>query len=171
MGFISTLAGGLISDRFEKKNRMTKAYVCLAGSILAIPAISLCVLNPTSFYRALFFMAIKFMVSEQWMSPAITMMQNTVKPREQGSIVSAHLFYMTVVGCASTVVLGACANIFGAATNPAVYGKLIWIWSMVGYLGSIPTFFKAGKVYKKFVDDQEAKAQEQSEQLLARSAA
>ena len=57
---------------------------------------------------------------------------------------SAHLFYMTVAGCASTVILGQCANIFGAALNPAVYGKLIWVWSMVGYLGSIPCFYKAG---------------------------
>ena len=71
---------------------------------------------------------------------------------------SAHLFYMTVIGCLSTICLGQCANIFGAQANPAVYGKLIWVWSMVGYLGSIPTFWKAGKVYKKFVDDQEAKA-------------
>lgn len=82
MGFISTIAGGLISDRFEKKNRMTKAYVCMIGSALAIPAISFCVLNPVNFYRALFFMGIKFLVSECWMSPAITMMQNTVKPEE-----------------------------------------------------------------------------------------
>lgn len=70
---------------------------------------------------------------------------------------------MTVIGCASTVVLGFCANFFGAATNPAVYGKLIWVWSMIGYLGSIPTFWVAGKKYKKFVDDQEVKANEQSE--------
>ena len=73
---------------------------------------------------------------------------------------------MTVIGCASTVVLGFASNFFGAATNPAVYGKLIWVWSMVGYLGSIPTFWKAGKVYKKFVDDQEEEAKAQSEALL-----
>lgn len=82
MGFVSTLAGGLISDKFEEKSRMTKALVCLVGSVLAIPAISFCVLNPTNFYRALFFMGVKFLVSECWMSPAITMMQNTVKPTE-----------------------------------------------------------------------------------------
>lgn len=40
-GFISTILGGLISDRYEKKNRMTKAYVCMVGSALAIPALSL----------------------------------------------------------------------------------------------------------------------------------
>lgn len=158
MGFISTVSGGIISDRFEKSNRMTKALVCMVGSALAIPAITLCVLNPTNFYRSLFFMGVKFLVSECWMSPAITMMQNSVKPSEQGSIVSAHLFYMTAIGCLSTVVLGQCVNIFGAVTNPAVYGKLIWLWSMIGYVGSIPCFWKAGKVYKEFVDKKEKEA-------------
>ena len=74
MGFVSTLAGGLISDKFEKQNRMTKALVCIVGSAIAIPCISACVLNPVNFYRALFFMGLKFLVSECWMSPAITMM-------------------------------------------------------------------------------------------------
>ena len=160
MGFLSTVAGGVISDRFEKRSRMTKALVCLVGSALAIPAITFCVLNPTNFYRALFFMGIKFLVSECWMSPAITMMQNSVKPTEQGSIVSAHLFYMTAIGCLSTVVLGQMANLFGAINNPAVYGKLIWVWSMVGYIGSIPAFWKAGKVYKAFVEKKEQEARD-----------
>ena len=62
---------------------------------------------------------------------------------------------MTVVGCASTVVLGQCANIFGAATNPAVYGKLIWVWSMIGYIGCIPAFWRGGQKYKQFVEEQE----------------
>jgi sugar phosphate permease len=73
-GFISTILGGLISDRYEKKNRMTKAYVCMIGSVLAIPAIAMCVLNTNNFYLSLFFMAIKYLLAECWMSPAITMM-------------------------------------------------------------------------------------------------
>ena len=59
---------------------------------------------------------------------------------------------MTAIGCLSTVVLGQCAAAFGAINNPAIYGKLIWLWSMVGYIGSIPAFWKAGKVYKEFVE-------------------
>jgi hypothetical protein len=43
----------------------------------------------------------------------------------------------------------------GAAGNPAIYGKLIFAFSMIGYLGSIPFFWKGGKEYKKFVDRQE----------------
>lgn len=151
-GFISTILGGLISDRYEKKNRMTKAYVCMVGSVLAIPAIAMCVLNTGNFYFSLFFMAIKYLLAECWMSPAITMMQNTVKPEESGSIVSAHLFYLTVSGCFSTVILGQLANWLGAAANPSIYGKLIFIFSIIGYLGSLPCFYKGGQEYKKYVE-------------------
>lgn len=45
MGALSTILGGLLSDKFEKRSRMTKAYICSIGSFLAIPAIALCVLN------------------------------------------------------------------------------------------------------------------------------
>lgn len=149
MGALSTILGGLLSDKFEKRSRMTKAYICSIGSFLAIPAIALCVLNTQNFYLSLVAMGFKYLISECWMSPAITMMQSTVTPKEQGSVVSAHLFYLTVVGCFSTVLLGQMANLLGAAANPAIYGKLIFAWSIIGYIGAIPSFLKAGKLYKK----------------------
>ena len=82
LGFCSTLLGGLISDRFEKRNRLTKALVCMIGSGLAIPAIAACTLTTGSFYISLAAMAIKYLVSECWMSPAITMMQSTVEAKK-----------------------------------------------------------------------------------------
>lgn len=48
------------------------------------------------------------------------------------------------------------ANLLGAATNPAIYGKLIFTWSIIGYIGAIPSFLKAGRLYKKKVEDMEA---------------
>lgn len=87
------------------------------------------------------------------MSPSVTMLQNTVGPNEQGSIVSAFHFYLTIVGCFSCVLLGNVANFFGAAGDPTVYGKLIFGWSLLGYLGSIPCFYKGGKFYKEFMEN------------------
>jgi hypothetical protein len=46
----------------------------------------------------------------------------------------------------------------GAITNPAVYGKLITLWSFIGYIGSIPCFWKAGKLYKKKMEEIEQEA-------------
>ena len=158
MGFLSTIVGGLLSDKFEKNSRMTKAYLCMTGSALGLPAIMLCTLVTGNFYLSLFAMAVKYLVAECWMSPAITMMQATVPAEEQGNIVSAHLFYLTIAGCFSTVLLGQAANMLGAATNPAIYGKLIFLWSAIGYLGAIPSFWKAGKLYKKRMDTLEQEA-------------
>jgi len=157
-GFLSTILGGLVSDRFERKSRMTKAIVCIFGSLAAIPAIALCTLTTSNFYVSLLFMGLKYLLAECWMSPAITMMQTTVKPEQQGSIVSAHLFYMTIAGCFSTVLLGHVANVLGAAANPAIYGQLIFVWNVIGYVGSVPFFWKAGQEYKKFVENRDRRS-------------
>ena len=151
-GFLATLIGGLISDKYEQKNRMTKALVCLVGSVLAIPTLSASVLTTTSFKFSMAAFALKTLVSENWVAPAVTMMQATVAPKKQGSIVSAHLFFLTVAGCTSAVSLGFIANWLGAAANPAIYGKMIFLFSMIGYAGAIPSFWKAGKYYKQFAD-------------------
>jgi len=150
-GFMSTLLGGLLSDKFEKKSRMTKSIICMIGSLLGLPAIAMCTLVTNNFYVSLFFMAVKYLVAECWMSPAITMMQSTVKPENQGNIVSAHLFYLTVSGCASSVLLGYISNLVGAPANPALYGKLIFLWSLIGYVGCLPCFWIAGKLYKSYI--------------------
>jgi MFS family permease len=148
---MSTLMGGLLSDKFEKKSRMTKSLICMIGSLLGLPAIAMCTLVTNNFYVSLFFMAVKYLVAECWMSPAITMMQTTVKPENQGNVVSAHLFYLTASGCASSVLLGFVANIIGAPANPALYGKLIFLWSLIGYIGCLPCFWVAGKLYKSYI--------------------
>jgi len=42
----------------------------------------------------------------------------------------------------------------GAASNPFIYGKLIFAGSLFGYLGSIPSFWFAGKSYIEHIDKQ-----------------
>ena len=73
-GFISSIVCGLISDKYEKKSLMTKALVCIAGSVIGIPAIMSCTLVTNNFYWCLASIALKFIVSEGWLSPSITMM-------------------------------------------------------------------------------------------------
>ena len=78
------------------------------------------------------------------------MMQQTVAPSMQGSIVSAYLFFLTFAGTASAISLGFIGNYFGALKNPWVYGKVIFGGSVAGYLLSIPCYWKAGKAYLEF---------------------
>ena len=147
-GFLSVMLCGIISDRFELRNRMIKSQLSIAGALLAIPLMAgCCLFEGTNFYLSLGLFGLKFLISEGWMAPTVTMMQSTVKPEFQGGIVSAYLFFLTASGCASTLIMSKCANIFQANAFPHVYGKLIFFGSLIGYLGSIPCYWKAGKYY------------------------
>ena len=79
-GILAQLAGGIISDRYEKKNRLTKSIVCMTSSLLSIPLIAMATLNTSSFYASLIFFGLRQLIGESWLSPGITMMQATVKP-------------------------------------------------------------------------------------------
>lgn len=152
---ISSISGGIISDRFESKNKMTKAYLGMISSFIGIfTAFGISLFTGTNFYFSLFFLCLKFLFTECWMAPTITMMQSTVVPQMQGSIVSAYLFFLTFAGTLSAISIGSIANFFGATTNPWIYGKVIFGGSIAGYLLSIPCFWKAGKSYIKFQQEQ-----------------
>lgn len=44
-GLVSSLAGGILSDKYEKKGYlMTKAYICVFSAVLGIPTIGMCCL-------------------------------------------------------------------------------------------------------------------------------
>jgi hypothetical protein len=75
IGAISILACGILADKLEKKTLMAKSYIGMIGGALAIPAIiGACWFKNTNFYLSLAFMAFKFLVSEGFMAPTITMM-------------------------------------------------------------------------------------------------
>jgi len=42
LGFISTVSGGLLSDKFNSYSYWTKPFICILSSALATPAIFLC---------------------------------------------------------------------------------------------------------------------------------
>jgi hypothetical protein len=66
----------------------------------------------------------------------------------------------------SSVLIAQLANIFGAASNPWVYGKLIFAGSVFGYLGSLPSFWMAGKSYIKHIQQQTEKNEKAIEAIV-----
>ena len=95
--------------------------------------------------------ALKILVSGSWTSPCLTMMQNTNSSKTQGNIISAHLFYSAMAATISPAVFGYFSNLLGASSNPAIYGYLITAFTFIGYGGSVPFFWLAGKEYKKYM--------------------
>ena len=75
------------------------------------------------------------------------MMQNTSPTKQQGNVVSAYFFTITIAQTIAPLLFGYLCNYFGAAANPVVYGPLIAAFSAIGFFGSLPFWFKAGKSY------------------------
>ena len=79
------------------------------------------------------------------------MMQNTTKSETQGNLIGAHLFYTALAATVSPALFGFMANSLGAASNPSIYGYIVTLFSVIGYGGSVPFFWLAGKEYKKYM--------------------
>ena len=74
-GFISVLGCGILADRLEKKSMMSKSYIGMLGSLIGIPCMAgACLFKGMNFYMSLAFLALKFLTTEGYMAPTITMM-------------------------------------------------------------------------------------------------
>jgi MFS family permease len=162
-GFASALLGGLISDYFSQRGvHMSKAYVCIAGSLLGVPTIIMCTLSKGNFYVAIAGLALEYFFAESWIGPAITMVIDTISPENKGFAVSAFLFFATISGTISTTILGKINVAQDAAEHPEIYGRNLAYWVSIAYLVSCPFFWLAGRTYtaKKVRDEAAARQAE-----------
>jgi predicted MFS family arabinose efflux permease len=113
LGFGSSLMGGILSDKFEKKSYMSKANIVIAGNVLALPMIAMACLSG-NFWVAMTGFALKVMVSGSYLAPAITMMQNSSGTANAGMVVSAYTFYSHIAQTIAPALFGALAKHYGA---------------------------------------------------------
>lgn len=113
-GFISSVAGGMLCDKFGKGRPMLKSWVCIVGNLIAMPVFAAGILCTNNFYFSMGMMTFKYLFGEPWKSPAVTMMQNTVEPKKFGNIISAYQFFYVMAGCLSTMLFGIAVNATGA---------------------------------------------------------
>jgi hypothetical protein len=74
-GLISILAYGIIGDRLEKRFPNIKSNMGIVGAMFAIPAMAgCCLFKGVDFHVSLCFLAFKFLISQGYMAPTITMM-------------------------------------------------------------------------------------------------
>ena len=160
-GFSSSLIGGIISDKFEKKSYMTKANIVMAGNFIAVPLCGIACFAG-NFYLAMACFALKILVSGSYFSPAITMMQNTTASSDSGFVVSCYMFFAHLAQTVSPLIFSFLAKSMGAVANPRIYGYLLFGAVALGYLGSNIFYWKAGRAYTDFMtarDEKEAKEQ------------
>ena len=72
-GFISSMSGGIITDRFGKGKPMMKAWICVAGNLIAMPLFVASVLTTNNFWLSMAFTAGRFLFGEPYRSPSVTM--------------------------------------------------------------------------------------------------
>lgn len=155
-GFVASLSGGILSDKFEKKSYWTKAAICMFGCAMSVPLIALGTLSTANFYLSVACYAAKVLVSGTYSGPAITMIQNTAPLSQQGNVISVYFFCITAAQTISPAIFGIFANKFGCLANPAMYGPLITAAVAFGYFGSLPFWYKAGKAYKSHMEEKDA---------------
>lgn len=73
LGFISALLGGLISDKYQKKNPLIMSQVSAAGALLALPAAFTAFAVTGNFWISISCLALKYLLGENWLSPSVTM--------------------------------------------------------------------------------------------------
>lgn len=86
----------------------------------------------------------EYLVAENWVSPAITMILNTISPSNKGYGVSAFLFFATIAGTISTYLCGLLQIQYEAKDHPERYGYILCAFVVFSYGGSIPFFILAG---------------------------
>jgi hypothetical protein len=64
-------------------------------------------------------------------------------------MISSHVFWTAIAATLCPITFSSAANYLGAAANPALYGYILTGFAALGYWGSIPFWWLAGKSYKK----------------------
>lgn len=149
-GFVSSLAGGLISDKFGNGKPMFKAWVCIAGNLLALPCFIASVMITNNFWLSISFTALRFLFGEPWRSPSVTMIQNSSDPEKFGNLVSAYQFYQKMSSVVAALIIGALFKRFDVVADPTVIGKILALIGGIAYFGSAVAFYFAGKNYIAF---------------------
>lgn len=149
-GFISSLGGGMIADKFGNGRPMCKAWVCIAGSLIALPFFAGSVLITNNFWLSLACTAARFLFGEPFRSPSVTMIQNSSNPEKFGNLVSAYQFYQKMTTVAAAFVIGSLFSYFGVSHNPSRIGPILAGIGSFAYSTSAIAYFIAGKHYMAF---------------------
>ncbi|CAM9443933.1 unnamed protein product [Phaeothamnion confervicola] len=137
-GVASSLLGGYLSDRFAAKDPRVRAWVPMAGSLLAIPCWMGAVSEIGGFYEAMAFLLVEYVVAECWFGPTVTILQGAVPPDVRGTAQGA-FSTLTAFGNVAPVV-------FGALTSQGAPLRDVLFWGVsLCYAASAVAFFATGQ--------------------------
>ena len=109
-------------------------------------------------------LGLEYLFAESWLGPSITMVINTISPKNKGFAVSAYLFFATVAGTIATELLSVLQTHFDAKHHPPLYGYILFAFVLFSYAGSIPFMWLAGRHYTIFMEKKNAEKAEAERQ-------
>lgn len=152
LSFISTMAGGIISDKVRKHDPMTKAYVCMFAGYGGAPFLALAYLKQDNFWFSMSMVGCNYLIAEGWSSPTFAMLLDTTDPKTQGLTVNVYFLFCMTAAMISTAALDAFNVAYDAENNAHYYGYILCVFMLISYIGSATAFFIAGLHYKNFMD-------------------
>ena len=153
-GFSSTIIGGIISDKYEKKSYMTKSWVIIIGNLIGLPLFGLMCFS-SNFYTAMICNALSLLFQSSYLAPAITMCQTSTTPENAGFVVGAYAFFSYIAQSIAPALFGYIANVSGAAANPRIFGYIVFASMLLGSTASNIFYYRAGKQYEKIMKAKE----------------
>ena len=122
---MGALFGGYLSDKYEKVNYMSKAWIILAANGISIPFCMAGFLQTESFWFAIVMVSIQWFFTELWISPVITMTQNSSSARNQATMISIFYLLASLSGIVSTAALGYFSSQIDGVSHPEAYGQVL----------------------------------------------
>lgn len=97
-GFTSSLAAGIICDKYEPVNYRTKSYVMVIQSMVAIPICFVAFFVSKGFAFSMTFLFFEYLFAEGWVPAAVSMLMTAIDPNYKGVAVGIFLFATTIFG-------------------------------------------------------------------------
>jgi sugar phosphate permease len=142
-GFLSSLLGGYLSDRFTPVDVRARAWVPMAGSMLAAPMWAAVMLSG-SFYGAMGCLFVEYLVAECWFGPTVAILQGAVPASVRGTAQGGFAM-LAAAGNVAPVIIGALQSSY------PLHDVLLWMIPSL-YLASAGLFYLTGESVKRDED-------------------
>jgi predicted MFS family arabinose efflux permease len=145
-GFSSSMIAGIISDKFEKRNYMTKAYVAVVMSVNSVFTSMVLFLFTRSFAFSMTFVFLNSLLCEGWAPPVMTMIQTVIPVEKKAAAIGAFKFSNTMSGTFASIVVG--MLISSLNINPDVSQDQQKLGFVLAANSMVPSFFAALCFYR-----------------------
>jgi len=147
--FICTLGTAVISDRYDNVNYMTKAYICVVTTMISIPCCCMIYLVQSKFWVSMGGLFVEYLLSTGWGQPAIGILSSVCQAEVRGTAISVFFFLISMFGVVAPYGYTAIQNHYGLdpEEEPAEFGLLIALCTIIPCLLAIPCFYIAGVKY------------------------